>query len=461
MSVQGSIGGRRHGELPGGTVFAGYRIERTLGRGGMGIIYLARELGLDRVVALKVIRPELADEASYRARFRSESRTAASIEHPRVVTVYGAGERDGLLYVAMRYIRGKDLQLLISAAGPLSPDRAAALIAQVAQGLDAVHAAGLVHRDVKPANVIVAQEEAGEDGPAYLTDFGLAKAFASTAGVTATGEVIGTLDYMAPEQIEAGRVDARTDVYALGCVLFHAVTGSVPFTGRESSAKLWAHINEPPPRAGSAGGKAAAVLDPVIRRAMAKHPANRFPSAGDLGRAALAAARGEAVTEPEHVVAEGEAAPLPETLQLRTEAPAPDADELETSVPTTEKRRPRKRRRRRWIAAVVVVLALGGLGAVAAVEGPSVLDGVGASGGDTAGGGRADGIEVPSLAGEQLDVAEQRLDDLGLDSERVGGGLFGVLDPSAWDVCDTIPAPGASARPGSTVRLLVDRPDVC
>jgi hypothetical protein len=167
------------------------------------------------------------------------------------------------------------------------------------------------------------------------------------------------------------------------------------------------------------------------------------------------------VTEPEHVVAEGEAAPLPETLQLRTEAPAPAADELETSVPTTEKRRPRKRRRRRWIAAVVVVLALGGLGAVAAVEGPSVLDGGGASGGDTSGGGRADGIEVPSLVGERLDVAEQRLDDLGLDSERVGGGLFGVLDPSAWDVCDTIPAPGATARPGSTVRLLVDRPDVC
>jgi hypothetical protein len=325
---------------------------------------------------------------------------------------------------------------------------------------------------VKPANVIVARGETRGEGAAYLTDFGLAKALASTAGITATGEVIGTLDYMAPEQIEAGRVDARTDVYALGCVLFHAVTGSVPFTGRESSAKMWAHMNEPPPRAGSAGGDAAAVLDPVIRRAMAKDPTDRFPSAGDLGRAAVAAARGEPVTEPEHVVASGEAAPLPETLRLPPEAPAPTTDELWAPVPTTEKRPRRRRRRprrRRWIAAALVLLALGGLGAVAAVEGPDLLDRggtpAGETAGDTAGGGEGSsdggGIEVPSIVGEPLDVAEQRLDELGLDSARVGGGLFGVLEPSAWDVCDTYPAPGAAVRPGNTVELLIDRPDVC
>ena len=243
MSVEGRIRGSGAAPLAAGSEFDGYRIERTLGQGGMGIVYLAREVALDRLVALKVIRAELATDESFRARFRSESRTAASVEHPQVVTVFGAGERQGLLYVAMRYVPGRDLGRLISSRGALAADDAAELISQVAEGLDAVHAAGLVHRDVKPANVIV-----GEDGrSAYLTDFGLAKATASTSGLTATGEVIGTVDYMAPEQIEGRRVDARTDVYALGCVLFHAITGEVPFADRESSAKMWAHLNEPPP----------------------------------------------------------------------------------------------------------------------------------------------------------------------------------------------------------------------
>ncbi len=308
MSVEGTA--RGDAQLATGAEFGGFRIERTLGHGGMGIVYLARELRLDRLVALKVIRPELAGEESFRARFRSESLTAASVEHPRVVTIFGAGERDGLLYVSMRYVDGRDLGRLISADGPLTPETAAALIGQVADGLDAVHAAGLVHRDVKPANVIVEGGLSDAESTAFLTDFGLAKAMASTAGLTATGEVIGSVDYMAPEQIEGRRVDARTDVYALGCVLFHAVAGKVPFPERETSAKMWAHLNEPPP----AGP--ARVLDPVIRRAMSKDPALRFPSAGDLGRAAVAATRGEAVTEPEHVVASGDAAPLPETVRL-------------------------------------------------------------------------------------------------------------------------------------------------
>jgi serine/threonine protein kinase len=450
MSVKETIEGGRSAELEGGTVFAGFRIERTLGRGGMGIVYLARELGLDRLVALKVIRAELADEGSFRARFRSESRTAASIEHPRVVTVFGAGERDGLLYVAMRYVRGRDLDRLISIEGPLGAEEASALIAQVAGGLDAVHAAGLVHRDVKPANVIVSEAEATDDGPAaYLTDFGLAKAAASTAGLTDTGEVIGTVDYMAPEQIDAGRVDARTDVYALGCVLFHAVTSEVPFADRESSAKMWAHLNEPPPSAGSRGPAGVAVLDPVIRRAMAKDPADRFPSAGDLGRAAVAAARGEAVTEPERPVGAGEAAPAPETLRLPPE---------ETGAPAPTERLPRRRRsgrRRRRGRRIAISLALvAGLGAAAAVEVPRL------TGGDDHRS-SASGVKVPFLVGEPLDVAERRLHDLGLRSSRIGGGLFGVLVPAGWDVCDTSPRPYAATRPGATVRLLIDRPDVC
>ena len=317
MSVEGTTRGGPPGALREGATFGGYRIERTLGHGGMGIVYLATELRLDRQVALKVIRSDLAGDEDFRARFRSESRTAASVEDPRVVTVFGAGERDGLLYVAMRYVPGRDLGQLVEADGPLPPDEAVRLIAQVADGLDAVHAAGLVHRDVKPHNVIV-----GEDGDAHLADFGLAKAMGATTGLTATGQVIGTVDYMAPEQIEARRVDARTDVYALGGVLLWALTGKVPYAERESSAKMWAHVNEPPPSAGRRGS----VLDPVIRRAMAKDPIDRFPSAGDLGRAAVAATRGEAVTEPEHVVGAGEAAPLPETVRLSRDPALPPTD---------------------------------------------------------------------------------------------------------------------------------------
>src|SRR6478672_3615334 len=285
MSVEGTIRGSGAPGLARGAEFAGFRIERTLGHGGMGIVYLAREVRLDRDVALKVIRTELAEDERFRARFREETRTAASIEHPRVVTVFGAGERDGLLFVSMRYVPGRDLGRLTAARGALPADEAASLIAEVADGLDAVHAAGLVHRDVKPANVLVGEPGPADDRPAaFLTDFGLAKIAASTSGLTATGEVIGTVDYMAPEQIEGQRVDARTDVYALGCVLFHAVTGQVPFPERESSSKMWAHLNEPPPGAGHE-------LDAVIHRAMAKDPGDRFPSAGDLGRAALAATR--------------------------------------------------------------------------------------------------------------------------------------------------------------------------
>ena len=445
MSVEGTIRGSGPTRLPAGAEFAGFRIERTLGHGGMGIVYLARQVRLDRLVALKVIRAELAADERFRARFQEESRTAASIEHPRVVTMFGAGEQDGLLYVAMRYVPGRDLDRLISAQGALSGDEAASLIAQVADGLDAVHAAGLVHRDVKPANVLVGEPHPGEDGStAYLTDFGLAKLAASTTGLTATGEVIGTVDYMAPEQIEGRRVDARADVYALGCVLFHAVTGDVPFPDRETSAKMWAHLNEPPPAVRSREGRRG-LLDPVIGRAMAKDPADRFPSAGDLGRGALAATRGEAVTEPEHAVGVGDAAPAPETLRLPVTAPT---DRL-----PRRRRRPRHRSRRLMIALLTLLVAAG-LGAAALIVVPKLTD----EGSSSA---KPSGITVPSLVGQPLDVAERRLDDLGLRASEEGGGIFGVLLPSDWEVCQTSPPADSTVRPGTTVRLLIDRPGAC
>jgi hypothetical protein len=444
MSVEGTIEGSRPASLSAGSRFGGYRIERTLGHGGMGIVYLARQLELDRLVALKVIRPELAHDEYFRGRFRSESRTAASIEHPRVVTVFGAGERDGLLYVAMRYVDGDDLGRVIARGGALPPDSAAELVSQVADGLDAVHAAGLVHRDVKPANVIVAEEEDGRS--AYLTDFGLAKAAAATEGLTATGEVIGSVDYMAPEQIEGRRIDARTDVYALGCVLFHAVTGRVPFPERETSAKMWAHLNEPPPAASSRSEAVPKGLDRVIRRAMSKDPARRFPSAGDLGRAAVAAVRGDAVTEPERTVAAGEAAAA-ETLPIATEV---------ATAPTVKRPRPRKKRRwmRRLVRLALAVLVLAALGTAAFVGVSRLND-------NQSSPAKPSGVTVPDLTGQPLDVAEGRLDRLGLKHTAESDSLFGVLFASDWSVCSTDPAGGRVVRPHSTVRLIVDRPDVC
>jgi serine/threonine protein kinase len=442
MWAEGTI--RSSSGLPAGSEFAGFRVLRTLGHGGMGIVYLAHELRLEREVALKVIRAELADDERFRARFREESRTAASIEHSRVVTVFGAGERGGLLYVAMRYVQGPDLGRLISSRGALSAAEAASLIADVADGLDAVHEAGLVHRDVKPANVLVAETWQGEDGSAaFLTDFGLAKIAASSSGLTATGEVIGTVDYMAPEQIEGRRVDARTDVYALGCVLFHALTAEVPFPERESSSKMWAHLNEPPPPVGSADGGRAA-LDAVIRRAMAKDPADRFPSAGDLGRAAVAAARGEAITEPEHPVGIGEAAPLPETVPLTVTAPT---DRM-------PRRRKKRRRLRRILIPLIALILAAALTFAALIAIPDLTDSD-----DPAP--RPSGVTVPSLVGQPLDVAEQRLDELGLQSTEEGGGIFGVLISSDWEVCGTSPSANSTVRRGATVRLLIDRPGAC
>ncbi len=427
-----------------GSEFAGFRIERALGHGGMGIVYLAREVRLDRDVALKVIRSELAEDERFRARFREESRIAASIEHPRVVTVFGAGERDGLIFVSMRYVPGRDLGRLISARGALSAEEAAPLIAQVADGLDAVHEVGLVHRDVKPANVLVGEPGAAGDAPvAFLTDFGLAKIAASTSGLTATGEVIGTVDYMAPEQIEGRRVDARTDVYALGCVLFHAITGDVPFPERESSAKMWAHLNEAPPPVGSGDG-GRAVLDPVIRRAMAKDPADRFPSAGDLGRAAVAAARGEAVTEPEHIVGTGEAAPAAETIPLDVTRP----------TERLPRRRRKPRRLRRILIPLLALLIAAAISFAALIAVPKLTN-------SDSPAPKPSGITVPSLVGQPLDVAEQRLDELGLDSTEEGGGIFGVLIPSDWEVCATSPAADSTVRRGSTIQLAIDRPGAC
>jgi serine/threonine-protein kinase len=256
----------------------------------MGVVYCATDLRLGRSVALKVIAPEFSDDPAYRQRFERESRIAESLRHPHVVTVLEAGEADGSLYVTMEHVDGLDLRELITRDGRLAPRRLSAVVAQVASALDDAHARGLVHRDVKPANVLVSLRDDGREH-AYLTDFGLAKHVMSQSGLTEKGTVLGTLDYIAPEQIRGTRLDARTDVYGLGCVLFHALTGEVLFPDSSGAAKLFSHLSEPPRAPCEALPGLAPAWDPVLARALAKQPADRYPSAGVLAEATFATAQ--------------------------------------------------------------------------------------------------------------------------------------------------------------------------
>jgi hypothetical protein len=275
--------------MPGltmGATIAGYRVDGLAGHGGMGVVYRATQLSLARTVALKLIAPELASDQRFRERFKRESRLAAAIDHPNVLPVYEAGEADGTLFIAMRWVEGTDLGTLIKRGGGLEPGRAAAVIAQVGAALDAAHQLGLVHRDVKPANVLIT---AGAPEHVYLTDFGLVKRIASSAQLTQSGQFVGTVDYIAPEQIRGTGNDLCADVYALGCVLFHCLSGRVPFEADSEIAKIYAHLNEAPPVPSEIVPRVPPQLDGVVARAMAKEPADRYRSAGDLGRAALAA----------------------------------------------------------------------------------------------------------------------------------------------------------------------------
>jgi ABC-type branched-subunit amino acid transport system substrate-binding protein len=260
-----------------GTIFAGHRVESVVARGGMGVVYRATDLALERPVALKVMAPELAGDERFRARFLKEPRLAASLDHAHVVPIYGAGEEDGLLYLAMRFVEGSDLKTVLERE--VGRERLLGILAQVAGALDAAHRRGLVHRDVKPANVLL-----DEDEHAYLTDFGITKRLVGdSAGATQTGQIVGTLDYIAPEQVRGEAVDGRSDGYSLACVLYEGLTGAPPFAGLGEAETLWAHMqNDPPPLADPA-------LDAVLRRGLAKAPEDRYPTCTALTDAARAA----------------------------------------------------------------------------------------------------------------------------------------------------------------------------
>jgi tRNA A-37 threonylcarbamoyl transferase component Bud32/streptogramin lyase len=259
-----------------GSELFGYRVEALLGRGGMSVVYRAHDLALDRKVALKLLAPELAEDERFRSRFLRESRVAASLDHPSVIPIYEAGESEGLLCIAMRYVEGTDLKRRLRAEGALEAEQALDYCAQVAAALDTAHAHGLVHRDVKPSNVLIST-----GGHCYLADFGLTYETADRSDLTVTGQMLGSVDYAAPEQIEGKPVDGRADVYSLGCVLYECLTGSVPFPRDSDLAALWAHVNESPPRLPS-----HPELEPVLKRALAKRPDDRFPTCGALVDAA-------------------------------------------------------------------------------------------------------------------------------------------------------------------------------
>ncbi|HKG10481.1 MAG TPA: serine/threonine-protein kinase [Gaiellaceae bacterium] len=301
-----------------GDSFGAYRVESLLGRGGMGSVYLATHERLGRKVALKLIAADLASDETFRARFLRESQLAASLDHPNVIPIYDADEVEGVLYLAMRYVGGPSLHALVNERGPMAPSEALTIAEQIGGALDAAHAAGLVHRDVKPANVLVAEP----GGHAYLCDFGLAKR-ASGEGVTQTGSFLGTVAFCSPEQIEGRPLDGRSDVYSLGCVLFYCLIGRPPYVRESDFAVLEAHLRAPPPAVGDAA------LDPVLAKAMAKDPGDRYETGG-----ALAEAVGRALD--------------PEATRAAPPRPAPEA---ETHVL-------RRRPRRGWlVAAAAVALA--------------------------------------------------------------------------------------------------------
>jgi serine/threonine protein kinase len=271
-----------------GTAFAGYRIEGLLGRGGMGVVYRAEHPRLGATIALKVMEPELATNEVFRERFVREARAAARLRHPNIIPIYDAGEWHGDLYIAMRYIEGDDLKSVLRKDGSLPTQQTCVIGLQIASALDAAHRSGLMHRDVKPGNILVEPGPDPDSAPiAYLADLGLTKHVDSHTGVTGSGELLGTIDYIAPEQISGSRVDGRADLYSFACVLFECLTGTVPYVRENQAAVLWAHLHDEVPRATTVNPSLAREVDAALARGMAKSPDDRFSTGRELVTALL------------------------------------------------------------------------------------------------------------------------------------------------------------------------------
>jgi serine/threonine protein kinase len=335
-----------YGEPVEGTPFGRYRLIELLGRGGMGEVWRAHDTITERAVALKVLPAQYADDAVFQERFRREARSAAALDEPHVVPIYDFGEIEGRLYVTMRLIKGRDLQHLLD-DGPLSPSRAVKIIEQISSALHAAHEVGLVHRDVKPSNILVARDDF-----AYLIDFGIARAAGET-GLTSTGAVIGTWAYMAPERLNTGHADARTDVYALACVLHESLTGQPPYPGDSLESQIVAHLTKPPPRPSAMRRGVPAEFDTVIAKGMAKDPVHRHATTVKLAEHARSAISapvlpllhdqsqgpipppGFADAPPQWVAARPPAPPQPMVAQFYRPQPAPRPPAPVTPRPTT------------------------------------------------------------------------------------------------------------------------------
>jgi len=275
--------------FPAGARVAGYRLDEQIGRGGMAVVYRAYDLQLDRQVALKILDPALAEDSEFQQRFIRESKAAAAVDHPHIIPVFAAGEADGVLFIAMRYVAGADVRTLLDTEGPLPAWRAVDIAAQVASALDTAHDRGLVHRDVKPANMLRDRSTGPRSEHVYLSDFGLSKKTLAGVALTATGQLVGTLDYVAPEQIENRPVDGRADLYGLACATFEMLAGAPPFNRDQSLAVLWAQLSEPPPPLTARRPDLPAAVNQVMTRAMAKSPDARYQRCLDFVQALRAA----------------------------------------------------------------------------------------------------------------------------------------------------------------------------
>jgi len=311
------------GELAVGSQIAGYQIEEQIGRGGMAVVYRAFDPRLGRSVALKILAPELARDKAFRERFSREMRAAAAVDHPHIVPVYDAGEANGVLFIAMRFVSGHDLRTLLDRERMLPPARVVHIISQVASALDEAHSRGLIHRDVKPGNMLIGTVAgSGQPDHVYLSDFGLSKQSVSSNSLTATGQFLGTLDYMAPEQVEGRTLDGRADQYALACSAFEMLAGTPPFKRDEGVAVLWAQLSAPTPSLRALRPELPPAVDQVMAKAMAKSPGDRYQTCSEFAAALREACGvGASDAEPGGQPSVG-AWPATEMAHIRDQAPA-------------------------------------------------------------------------------------------------------------------------------------------
>ena len=318
-----------------GDEFAGYRLVSLLGHGGMSIVYRAEHIALERTVALKLLSPQLSDDEDFRERFQRESKVAASLEHPNIIPIYEAGGENGVFYIAMRYVDGADLKTRLKESGQLEAQQVVSFVAQVAAALEAAHARGLIHRDVKPANILIAPG-AGVEGSdhVYLSDFGVAKNTAA-AGLTKTGLFVGTAEYASPEQIEGKELDGRADIYSLGCVAYEALTGAPTYEKDSEVAMMYAHLLEPPPKLSERRPDLGFAVDEVIAKAVAKSRDDRYARPSEFALALRQAVGANAPVGPETILA-GSALAAPAAPAAPAEKPAEPAPRQTEPEPTPQ-----------------------------------------------------------------------------------------------------------------------------